>query len=43
MTDLIITGGQVVTPNGVGEWDVVIEGEKIVAVCLPGTINPENA
>ena len=43
MTDLIITGGQVVTPNGVGEWDVVIEGEKIVAVCLPGTIDQQGA
>ena len=30
MLDLVIRGGQVVTPMGVGEWDVAIQGEKIV-------------
>ena len=29
MLDLVIKGGQVVTPMGVGEWDVAIEGEKL--------------
>ena len=32
MLDLIIRGGQVVTPWGVSEWDVAVQGEKIVAV-----------
>ncbi len=38
MLDLIIRGGQVVTPYSVGEWDVGIQGEKIVAVGWPGTL-----
>jgi dihydropyrimidinase len=32
LLDLVIRGGQVVTPWGVGEWDVAVQGEKIVAV-----------
>ena len=35
MIDLVIRGGQVVTPWGVGGWDVAVEGEKIVAVAQP--------
>jgi dihydropyrimidinase len=35
MFDLIIRGGQVVTPGGVGMWDVAISGEKIAAVGVP--------
>ena len=31
MLDLIIRGGQVVTPMGVGEWDVAVQGERIAA------------
>ena len=38
MLDLIIKGGQVVTPHAVGEMDVGIQGEKIVAVGHPGTL-----
>ena len=38
MVDLIIRGGQVVTPWGVGGWDVAIEGERIVAVAEQGTL-----
>ncbi|MGE0679800.1 MAG: amidohydrolase family protein [Candidatus Binatia bacterium] len=38
MLDLIIRGGQVVTPQAVGEMDVGIQGEKIVAVGYPGTL-----
>jgi len=38
MLDLIIKGGQVVTPQAVGEMDVGIQGEKIVAVGWPGTL-----
>ena len=33
--DLIVRGGQVVTPQGVGQWDVAVRGEKIVAVSVP--------
>src|SRR5256885_850359 len=35
MLDLVIRGGDVVTPQGVGRWDVAVQGERIVAVCLP--------
>ena len=37
MLDLIIRGGQVVTPWGVGDWDVAVQGERIVAVAAQGT------
>ncbi len=32
MYDLIIRGGQVVTPGGVGNWDIAIAGEKIALI-----------
>src|SRR5260370_5060425 len=32
MVDLIIRGARVVTPDGVHNWDIAIEGEKIAAV-----------
>ena len=38
MVDLVIRGGQVVTPWGVGGWDVAIQGEKIVAVAEQGSL-----
>lgn len=38
MLDLVVRGGQVVTPHGVGAWDIAIEGEKIVAVAVPGAL-----
>ena len=38
MIDLIIRGGQVVAPWGVGGWDVAVEGEKIVAVAEQGSL-----
>ena len=41
MLDLIVRGGQVVTPMGVGEWDVAVQGEKIVAVAAPGALTDE--
>ena len=43
MLDLVITGGKVVTPNGVGVWDVAVEGERIVAVAVPGTLTADVA
>ena len=41
MIDLIIRGGQVVAPWGVGVWDVAVSGEKIVAVAECGTLPPD--
>jgi len=41
MLDLVIRGGQVVTPQAVGEMDVGIQSEKIVAVGWPGTLAAE--
>ena len=41
MLDMIIKGGQVVTPMGAGYWDVGILGEKIVVVGVPDTPLPE--
>ena len=41
MLDLIIRGGQVVSPWGVGSWDVAVQGEKIVAVAAPGALTEE--
>lgn len=38
MLDLVIRGGQVVAPWGVGSWDVAVRGEKIVAIAEPGTL-----
>ena len=39
MIDLVIRGGQVVTPWGVGGWDVAVQGEKIVAVAEQGALS----
>src|SRR5256712_5984787 len=41
MLDLVIRGGQVIAPQGVGAWDVGVEGERIVAVAAPGTLPAE--
>ena len=41
MLDKLITGGTVVTPGGAGRWDVGIQGEKIVALALPGFLPTE--
>ncbi len=43
MLDMLIKGGQVVTPSGVGNWDVGVQGEQIVAVALPGVLAEEGA
>jgi dihydropyrimidinase len=43
MLDLVIRGGQVVTPDGVGRWDIGVEGERIVAIGAPGTLPQESA
>ena len=43
MLDLVIRGGEVITPGGVGSWDIGVEGERIVAVAAPGTLPTESA
>jgi dihydropyrimidinase len=43
MLDLIIRGGQVVTPERVGEMDIGVQGGKIVAVMPAGTLVAEAA
>ena len=41
MLDLIIRGGRVVTPEGVGEFDVGVQDGKIAAIALPGPLEIE--
>ncbi len=41
MLDLIIKGGQVVTSWGVGDWEIAVQGDKIVGVGAPGTFTEE--
>ena len=43
MLDLILRGGQVITPQRTAEMDVAIQGEKIVAVAEPGVLEVEAA
>src|ERR1041385_6472190 len=38
MFDLIIRGGEVVTPEGVVACDVAVAGETIAALAAPGTL-----
>ena len=41
MLDLVVKGGKVVTANGVGDFDVGVQGDKIAAVALPGALDVE--
>ena len=41
MIDTVIKGGTVVTPAGVGDWEIGLEGEKIAAVAMPGVLSTE--
>lgn len=41
MLDLLIKGGQVVTPSGVAKMVIGIKGEQIVAVSTPGTLSDD--
>src|SRR5712671_4239963 len=43
MLDLIIRGGDVVTPQGVARRDVAIAGETIAAIAGPGALAPQPA
>lgn len=38
MLDLVIHGGQVVTPWGVDELDIAVQGERIVAIAKPQSL-----
>jgi dihydropyrimidinase len=42
MIDLLVRGGDVVTPQGVGRWDIGIKGEKIVSVGIADSSTEEN-
>lgn len=42
MFDILIRGGEVVTPYGCGDYDVGISGEKVVAVDLSGTLRADD-
>jgi dihydropyrimidinase len=43
MLDLIIRGGDVVTPDGVVRCDVAVQGETIAALTAPGTLTDSEA
>ncbi len=44
MLDVVIRNAQqVVTPHGAGQWDIGIEGERIVTLAPPGTLPTEAA
>jgi dihydropyrimidinase len=36
--DLVVRGGHAVTPWGVGNWDIGVQGERIVAIAVPGNL-----
>ena len=38
MVDLVVRGDSVVTPQGVGAYDIAIAGERIVAVAASGSL-----
>ena len=43
MLDLIIRGGEVVTPQGVAHCDIAISGETIAALAAPGALAAQPA
>ncbi len=43
MLDLVIRGDRVVTPHGVGAYDVAVQDGRIVAVAAPGTLTGDVA
>jgi len=43
MFDLILRGGTVVTPHGVGVHDIAVSGETIAAITNPGAIGDDQA
>lgn len=43
MLDLIIRGGEVVTPQDLGDHDIAVKGEKIASVAAPNTLSDGDA
>src|SRR5262245_20423495 len=43
MLDLVIRGGQVVTPHAVGEMDIGVQGEEIAVIGRAGTLATDGA
>ena len=43
MLDLIIRGGDVVTPHGVVQGDIAVAGETIAAIAAVGALSAEPA
>ena len=43
MFDLIIRGGDVVTPEGVVRGDVAVAGETIAEIATPGALSADSA
>ena len=43
MLDLVIRGGSVVTPQGVGAWDIGVQDGRIAVLGAPGTLPSEAA
>jgi len=43
MFDLIIRGGDVVTPEGVVRGDVAVAGETVAAIATPGALSADSA
>src|SRR5687768_1769403 len=41
MLDLVVRSDRVVTPHGVGAYDVAIQGRQIVAVAAPNTLTQD--
>ena len=43
MLDLVIRGGRVITPQGVGSWDVGVQDGRIAVLGAPGTLPSDAA
>jgi len=43
MFDVIVKNGTVVTPHGVGAWDIGIVGEQVAAIAASGSLSTESA
>ncbi len=43
MFDLIIRGDRVVTPHGMGQWDIAVKDDKIAALSAPGAFSDDQA
>ena len=43
MLELLIRGGDVVTPEGVATCDIAVAGERIAAIAAPGALPAQSA